>query len=144
MKQERWSGSANTKSKPLSSLYRVVEFSAILSPSNQLSLLVIYPLAASPIPLLPRHPPHVKVNNTPAFCAPRRVHFLSKWIHDKFLFRGLNARARVALLAFPFHSRSVTPRRRYPLPPDHGRSPFLIFSSVDGTRNHAECHGASE
>lgn len=97
IKQERSSGSANTKSKlPLSSLYRVVEFLAILSPSNQLSLPVIYPLAASPIPLLPRRPPHVKVNNTPTFCAPRRVRFLSKWIHDKFLFRGLNARARAS------------------------------------------------
>lgn len=94
------------------------------------------------LPLL-RVPPHVKVNNTPTLCAPRRVRFLSKCIHDKFLFRGLNARARVALLlGFPF-ALALLPlvAAAHPPPPDHGRSPFLIFSSVDGTRNHAECHG---
>lgn len=59
----------------------------------------------------------------------------------------MHARARVALLlGFPF-ALALLPlaaAARHPLPPDHGRSPFLIFSSVDGTRNHAECHGASE
>lgn len=101
-KKERSSGFANTKSKlPLSSLYRVVEFSAIFSPSSQLSLPVIYPLAALPSVL-------VKVNNTPTFCASRRVRFLSKWIHDKFLFWRVK-RARACCISRSSLSLSLSP-----------------------------------
>lgn len=70
------------------------------SNSRQSSLLPVnHPEAISPPPSMHLRSPfitplphHVRVNNTPILCAPRKARFLSKWIHDEFLFRGLNAR----------------------------------------------------
>lgn len=132
----RKSGSANSSEPSLSSLYRVVEFSTILSPSSQ-----------PPPKPSPRCTPaslsshHVRVNNTPILCAPRRARFLSKWIHDEFLFRGLNARGSHFSSIFPF-ARALSPLTT--ANPVHHWPPFLIFSSAGGTRSHVECHGASE
>lgn len=75
----------------------------------------------------PRSPPpshHIRVNNTPILCASRRARFLSKWIHDEFLFRGLNARG--SRLDFPFRSRSITPCHRRPRPLTAALSHFLV------------------
>jgi len=107
---------------------------------NPLSFQSTIPKLSSDAPPLPP-PHHVRVNNTPILCAPRKARFLSKWIHDEFLFRGLNARGSHFSSIFPF-ARALSPLTT--AIPVHRRPPFLIFSSVGRTRSHVEYHDVSK
>jgi len=113
--------------------------------------------------LLPAKSPPItlRVNNTPRpfVRATRRDRSVSLSLslkerdenHDEFLFRGFKrARARAhgssfssafafALASSPLAATAIA----NPLRPA-ARPPFLISSSVDETRSHAERHGASD